>query len=154
MCVCSWRYRHILFFWKNISIRWRNVCFSDIIPIKSVKKNTSRDRVISVNYFVDLIVAYHEWRARNINRRRERTHKTVSVKCKNFAKIWKSPKVIGKIRRQFAVILTTGLSVLAISDFPSSNYAKFYLTKRKSVKNASDSSLKLISYSSIFASNF
>ena len=46
------------------------------------------------------------------------------------------------------------LSVLSISDFPSSNYAKFYSTKRKSVKNASDSSLKLISYSPIFASNF
>ena len=48
----------------------------------------------------------------------------------------------------------TRLSVLAISDFPSSNYAIFYSTKRKSVKNASDSSPKLISYSSIFASNF
>ena len=47
-----------------------------------------------------------------------------------------------------------GLSVLSISDFPSVNYAKLYLTKRKSVKNASDSSLKLISYSSIFASVF
>ena len=47
-----------------------------------------------------------------------------------------------------------GLSVLAISDFPSINYAKFYSTKRKSVKNALDSSLKLISYSSVFVSNF
>ena len=51
-------------------------------------------------------------------------------------------------------ILTTRLSALAISDFPSSNCAKFYSTKRKSVKNASDSSPKLISYSSIFASKF
>jgi len=34
------------------------------------------------------------------------------------------------------------------------NYAKYYSTKRKSVKNASDSSVKLISYSSIFASHF
>ena len=56
--------------------------------------------------------------------------------------------------RQFAVILTPGVFVLVISDFPSSIYAKFYLTKRKSVKNAPDSSLKLISYSPIFASHF
>ena len=42
----------------------------------------------------------------------------------------------------------------SFSDFPSSSYAKFYSTKRKSVKMPSDSSLKLISYSSIFASNF
>ena len=47
-----------------------------------------------------------------------------------------------------------GLSVLSISDFPSSNYANFYSTKRKSAKNASDSSLQLISYLPIFASNF
>ena len=40
-----------------------------------------------------------------------------------------------------------------ISDFPSTIYANFYSTKRKSVKNASDSSLKFISYSSIFATN-
>ena len=32
MCACSWRYRHILFFRKNISIRWRNMCFSDVTP--------------------------------------------------------------------------------------------------------------------------
>ena len=32
-----------------------------------------------------------------------------------------------------------GLSFFVISDFPSSNYAKFYLTKRRSVKNASES---------------
>ena len=38
----------------------------------------------------------------------------------------------------------TGLSGLVISDFPSSNYAPFYLTKRKSARNASDSLLKLI----------
>ena len=31
MCVCSWRYRPILFFRKNISIRWRNMCFNDVI---------------------------------------------------------------------------------------------------------------------------
>ena len=45
---------------------------------------------------------------------------------------------------------------MAISDFPSSIYANFYSTKRKSLKqkNASDSSHKLVSYSSIFASNF
>ena len=42
----------------------------------------------------------------------------------------------------------------SFSDFPSSSYANFYSTKRKSAKIASDSSLKLISYSSIFASNF
>ena len=42
----------------------------------------------------------------------------------------------------------------SFSDFPSGSYAIFYSTKRKSAKNASDSSLKLISYSSIFASNF
>ena len=47
-----------------------------------------------------------------------------------------------------------GLSCLVISDFPSSSYAKFYSTKRKSVKNASDSPLKLISYSSILMTNF
>ena len=48
-----------------------------------------------------------------------------------------------------------GLSFLVISGFPSSNYAKFYFTKRKSAqKNASDSSHKLISYSSVFASIF
>ena len=42
----------------------------------------------------------------------------------------------------------------SFSDFPSSSYANFYSTKRKSAKIASDSSLKLISYSSIFASYF
>ena len=47
-----------------------------------------------------------------------------------------------------------GFCLLVISDFPSSNYAIFYSTKRKSAKNAPDSSLKLISYLSIFASNF
>ena len=41
-----------------------------------------------------------------------------------------------------------------ISDFLSTSYAKFYPTKRKSVKNASDSSLKLISYSSTLMTNF
>ena len=41
--------------------------------------------------------------------------------------------------------------LFSVSDFPSSIYANV----RKSVKNASDSSHnKLISYSSIFASNF
>ena len=52
------------------------------------------------------------------------------------------------------MIPSPGLSGLVISDFPSSNYASFYLTKRKSVKKSSDSSLKLISYSPIFASQF
>ena len=47
-----------------------------------------------------------------------------------------------------------GYGRLVISDFPSSSYAKYYSTKQKSVKNASDSSTKLISYSSIFASIF
>ena len=42
----------------------------------------------------------------------------------------------------------TGLSGLLISDFPSGKYAQFYLAKRKSAKNASDSSLKLMSYAS------
>ena len=46
------------------------------------------------------------------------------------------------------------VSVLVISDFPSSSYANFYSTKRKSVKNAPDSSSKLISYPPIFASHF
>ena len=49
---------------------------------------------------------------------------------------------------------TLGRFFFAISDFPSISYAIFYSTKRKSVKNASDSSLKLIAYSSIFASIF
>ena len=31
MCACSWRYRHIHFFRKNISIRWRNMCFNGVI---------------------------------------------------------------------------------------------------------------------------
>ena len=48
-----------------------------------------------------------------------------------------------------------GFSCLVISDFPSTSYAKFYSTKRNSVENASDSSLKLlISYSSILMANF
>ena len=47
-----------------------------------------------------------------------------------------------------------GLFRLVISDFPSTSHANFYSTKRKSAKNVLDSSLKLISYSSIFASNF
>ena len=42
----------------------------------------------------------------------------------------------------------------SFSGFLSSDYANFYSTKRKSAKNASDSSLKLISYSPIFASIF
>ena len=42
----------------------------------------------------------------------------------------------------------------SFSDFPSISYANFYSTKRKSAKIASDASLKLISYSSIFVSNF
>ena len=66
-------------------------------------------------------------------------------------------KVIESYRQDTAAVCRdtkAGSSCLVISDFPSINYAKFYLTKRKSVKNASDSSLKLISYSSIFASNF
>ena len=46
------------------------------------------------------------------------------------------------------------ISCNSFSDFPSSSYANFYSTKRKSAKIASDSSLKLISYLSIFASNF
>ena len=47
------------------------------------------------------------------------------------------------------------ISCNSFSDFPSTNYAKYYSTKRKSVKIASDSaSLQLISYSPIFASNF
>ena len=52
------------------------------------------------------------------------------------------------------MIRSTGLPFLVISDFPSSSYAVFYSTKRKNVKNSSDSPLKLILYSSIFASNF
>ena len=47
-----------------------------------------------------------------------------------------------------------GFSCLVVSYFPSSSYAKYYSTKRKSAKNASDSSFKLVSYSPIFASNF
>ena len=47
-----------------------------------------------------------------------------------------------------------GVLFLVISDFPSNSSAKFYSTKRKSVKNASDSSFKLISYSSILMTNF
>ena len=66
-------------------------------------------------------------------------------------------KVIESYRQDTAAVCrdtNSGLLRLVISDFPSTIYAKFYSTKRKSVKNASDSSLKLISYSSIFASNF
>ena len=57
------------------------------------------------------IVAYHEWRARDINRRRERTHKTVSLKCIFSPKIWESSKVMKKIRRQVAAILKQGYFV-------------------------------------------
>ena len=48
------------------------------------------------------------------------------------------------------------LSVLAISDFPSRNYAKFYSTKRKSVKMLRIHHLNLfhIHRSLIIASNF
>ena len=50
MCACSWKYRHILFFEKNISIRWRNVCFSDIISkTKHVEKNISQNGVIETH---------------------------------------------------------------------------------------------------------
>ena len=66
--------------------------------------------------------------------------KAIESYWKDTAAVWENTK--------------DGLSVLAISDFPSSNHAKLYSTKRKSVKNALDSSLKLISYSSIFASIF
>ena len=31
MCACSWRYHPVLFFWKNISIRWSNVCLNGVI---------------------------------------------------------------------------------------------------------------------------
>ena len=31
MCACSWRYHPVFFFRKNISIRWSNVCFNDVI---------------------------------------------------------------------------------------------------------------------------
>ena len=67
-------------------------------------------------------------------------------------------KVIESYRQDTAAVCrgtNSGLFRLVISDFPSTTiYEKFYSTKRKSVKNASDSSLKLISYSPIFASNF
>ena len=66
--------------------------------------------------------------------------KAIESYWKDTAAVWENTK--------------DGLSVLAISDFPSSNHAKLYSTKRKSVKNALDSSLKLISCSSIFASIF
>ena len=46
------------------------------------------------------------------------------------------------------------ISCNSFSDFPSISYANFYSTKRKNAKMPSDSSLKLISYLSIFASNF
>ena len=53
------------------------------------------------------------------------------------------------------LLVSTGVILCnSFSDFPSSSYANFYSTNRKSAKIASDSSLKLISYLSIFASNF
>ena len=73
---------------------------------------------------------------------------------RNFPKNMKVTKSYWKDTAAVWEILTTRLSCLATSDFPSFIYAHFYSTKRKSAKNASDSSRKLISYSSIFASNF
>ena len=52
------------------------------------------------------------------------------------------------------MILRPGLSDLAISDFPSENYANFYSTNRKFILFPSDSSPKLFSYSPIFASHW
>ena len=67
-------------------------------------------------------------------------------------------KVIESYWKDTAVVWDDTMSrIIRISDFPAflqSDYAKFYSTKRKSVKNASDSSPKLISYASIFSSNF
>ena len=42
MCACSWRCRPILFFFrKNISIRWRNMCFNGVIlDLKNPKLRT------------------------------------------------------------------------------------------------------------------
>ena len=118
--------------------------------------STSRGAVISVSGIVGLIVTHHEWRARNINRWRERTRKTVSVKCNLFSKNMKVIESHGKCTVESChgtinrIILRN-----SFSDFPSTNYAKYYSTKRKSAKMPSeDSSFQLISYSSIFASNF
>ena len=51
---------------------------------------TSLGGVILFSEIVDLIVTYHEPRARNINRRREITRKPVSVKCIFFKKKYES----------------------------------------------------------------
>ena len=60
-----------------------------------------------------------------------------------------------KVLLQFAwYLLWSGFYSYVISDFPSKDIKTIYSTKRKSVQSSSDSSLKLISYSSIFASNF
>ena len=52
------------------------------------------------------------------------------------------------------LVLRAGLSWLVVSDFLQVGMQKCYSTKRKSIKNASDSSLQLISYSPTFASHF
>ena len=52
------------------------------------------------------------------------------------------------------VLISYGRYLISDSDFPSSSYAKYSPTKRKSAKHASGSSFKLVSYSPVFASNF
>ena len=89
-----------------------------------------------------------------MNRRRERTHKTVSVTCKKNPKYGSHRKLLERYGGSLPVGIGAVIMVNSFSDFPSISRADFYSTKRKSAKNASDSSLKLISYLSIFASNF
>ena len=48
----------------------------------------------------------------------------------------------------------SAMTKVRISGFLSINYAKYYSAKRKNAKNATGSSLKLISYSSILIENF
>ena len=99
-------------------------------------------------------MTYCEFQARIINRWRERTRKIVNVKCKNFQKYESHRKLLERYGGSLPDGIGRFFSVWLISGFPSTNYAEYYSTKRKSAKIASGSSLQLISYSSIFASNF
>jgi hypothetical protein len=71
--------------------------------------------------------------------------------AKSFQKYESHRKLLERYGGSLPVGIGAVIMVNSFSDFPSGSYAIFYSTKRKSAKNASDSSLKLISYLSIFA---
>ena len=73
---------------------------------------------------------------------------------KSFQKDESHRKLLERYGGSLHVGIGAVISFNSFSDFPSCSYANFYSTKRKSAKNASDSSLSLISYSPIFASIF